>query len=148
MRRSLSTGHRDVDLPHPSPLPGGEARSREFAAALACCTALAFALGGPALTGRGTLWGADMGLDSDPLYATSPPPAALAFSDPTPAQVDVPRDLAIAGAMGLGTCRCGTRSRHAARRCGPSRAGPFFPLKLPFYLLPSLSTTSCFSACA
>ncbi len=113
------------------------------AIATACFTVLALALTGPSLIGRAAL-GPDSLLDWDPLYRSATPAPLPIFNDYTPIATDLPKDLRIA------------RGLHAGRfddwnplsACGvplwAEESGPFFPLKLPFYLVPSRATYHLF----
>jgi hypothetical protein len=125
-------------------------RRRDVAAAGAVLTLLALAVCGSALLGRTALL-PESWLDVDPLYRTvadSPPQtgasALLGLVDLTPIAVDLPRDLMFAQQLHHG--RLATWNPLSA--CGAplwaEQGGPFFPLKLPFYVSPSPRTYAWF----
>jgi hypothetical protein len=103
-----------------------------------CFTLVALVLGWQALMGHGTL-GPEVMLDADPLYAgpnagKAPiaPPA-----DPTPITLDLPRDLAVARGFWAGRLDHWNPRAGAGAPLWAELGGPFFPLKLPFYLIPT-----------
>jgi hypothetical protein len=112
---------------------------------LALFVALALAMCWPAIVGRGAL-GPERVFDGDPLNGAGPEDDNVINNDATPVVVDLPRDLAFA--RGLHRGRLDAWNPHAG--CGmplwAEQGGPFFPLKLPFYLAPSLSSFALFLA--
>lgn len=117
--------------------------ARDWLIAGGCYTALALALTGSALAGRTALAPEGM-LEFDPLTRLERDIPLPIRGDFTPVLADLPRDLAVAGQL---------RHGHLAEwnplsACGAplwaEQGGPFFPLKLPFYLAPSRGTYSLF----
>src|SRR5262245_47670891 len=108
---------------------------------------LALVLTGPAMMGTAAL-GPERVLDWDPLYRSQPPPPPppVLANELTAVVIDLPRDLALARGFHHG--RLDTWNPLAG--CGASlwadHGGPFFPLKLPFYLAPSRFTYNLFLA--
>ena len=106
---------------------------------------LALVVCGPAIAGRSAI-GPDRTLDADSLYGALPEAVVQVHNDPTPVVLDLPRDLLFA--RGLHAGRLDVWNPHVA--CGAplwaEQGGPFFPLKLPFYLRPSRATHHVFLA--
>jgi hypothetical protein len=117
---------------------GGVARS---ALATACFPLITVVLGWPILCGRAALGPASM-LDFDPLYGSlrslsAPLPT---MGDPTPIALDWPRELAIARGVQQGRLDLWNPLAACGTPLWAELGGPFFPLKLPFYLFPSRIT--------
>jgi hypothetical protein len=116
-----------------------------IAAGIALFTVLALALTGPALLGLAAL-GPDAALDVDPLYSQGPRPRLPRFNDFTPICLDLPRDLAFARGLHAGRVDHWNPLTGAGAPLWAEQGGPFFPLKLPFYLAPSPWTYDVFRA--
>jgi hypothetical protein len=103
-----------------------------------CFGLTAVALAPPVLRGRAAL-GPDKMLDFDPLYGSLMPLEAPlpTMDDPTPIALDFPRDLAIAHGLRHGRLELWNPLAACGTPLWAELGGPFFPLKLPFYLLPS-----------
>ncbi len=107
---------------------------------------LALILTGPALVGRAAL-GPDIVLDWDPLYRTQQPPPPLPYSsDYTPIVCDHPQGLAFARGLHAGRLDRWNPLSGAGAPLWADHIGPFFPLRLPFYLAPSRETYHLFLA--
>ena len=111
--------------------------------ALACFVLIAAALAGPALLGRASL-APDTLLDNDPLYATIAPPPLPRVDDFTPIALDLPRDMAFARGLAAGRLDQWNPLAGCGAPLWAEQGGPFFPLKLPFYLAPSRRTYDLF----
>jgi hypothetical protein len=109
---------------------------RHAAVALGCCTLVAVALTGPALLGRAAL-GPDSVLDTDALYRIGPAPRPPPTSDFTPIYYDLPRDLAVARGFRAGRLDTWNPLVGFGAPLWAEQGAPFFPLKLPFYVMPS-----------
>jgi hypothetical protein len=103
-----------------------------------CCALIAVVLAMPVLRGHAAL-GPDKMLDFDPLYGSVQPLAAPlpTMDDPTPIALDFPRDLAIAHGLRQGRLDLWNPLAACGTPLWAELGGPFFPLKLPFYLFPS-----------
>ena len=108
----------------------------EWTLALCLFSAIAICVCGPAIVGTSAL-GPDRTLDADSLYGALPKDVVQVNHDASPVVLDLPRDLVFA--RGLHAGRIDAWNPHVA--CGAplwaEQGGPFFPLKLPFYLMPS-----------
>ncbi|HJQ83110.1 MAG TPA: DUF2079 domain-containing protein, partial [Candidatus Binatia bacterium] len=107
------------------------------------CGLLALVLGAPALLGRAAL-GPDAALDADRLYARGRRPPLPPFNDLTPICLDLPRDLAFARGLAAGRIDHWNPLTGGGAPLWAEQGGPFFPLKLPFYLYPSPRTYDVF----
>lgn len=114
-------------------------------AAFAVFSLVALALTGPALVDRGAL-GPEAILDRDPLYQTAPEPPMPALRDFTGVVIDYPRDLAFADGLWAGRLDRWNPLVGCGTPLWADQGGPFFPLKLPFYLAPSRLTYGLFIA--
>ncbi|MEO8605448.1 MAG: hypothetical protein ABI629_22960 [bacterium] len=93
-------------------------------------------LTGPALLGRVAL-GPESVLDRDPLYRVGPAPPSPPTNDFTPINYDLPRDLAVAHGLRAGRLDAWNPLVGFGAPLWAEAGGPFFPLKLPFYVAPS-----------
>lgn len=119
--------------------------ARSPLAAVAYFAALALALTDDALFGRGAL-GPEALLDRDALYQTGPLPVRSPLWDYTPIAIDYPRDLAFAEGLRAGRLDAWNPLAGCGTPLWADHVGPFFPLKLPFYLAPSRQTYQLFLA--
>lgn len=119
------------------------ASPREIAVALAGCALPVVVIALSALLGGATL-GPDSLLDLDPLYRVGSPPAGAVLNDRTPAVIDLPRDLTLARQLHLGYWPRWNPLSAAGAPLWAEQGGPFFPLKLPFYLVPTLAAHKVF----
>jgi hypothetical protein len=117
---------------------------RQIALATSCFVIIALVLGWPALSGRATL-GPEHQLDFDPLYrsgfdlAQRPP-----LMDPGAAVFDWPRDLAFARGLHQGRLDLWNPLAGCGAPLWAEQMGPFFPLRLPFYVWPSRAGYNAF----
>jgi hypothetical protein len=132
-----------LDAPEVAPRP--RPPRAEWWAPLALFTAIAAMVCGPAILGFSAV-GPEKQLDADSLYGALPEDVVRTYNDATPVVLDLPRDLAFA--QGLHAGRIDVWNPHIG--CGTplwaEQGGPFFPLKLPFYILPSRATHNVFLA--
>jgi hypothetical protein len=119
--------------------------TRLHVAALLWLTFLAAIVGLPAVGGWRSL-GPDSILDWDPLYRTGPAPARPTTSDYSPINQHYPRDLAFARGLHEGRFDLWNPLVSAGAPLWAEPGGPFFPLKLPFYLSPSPRTYAIYLA--
>lgn len=128
--------------PAPRPGTGG---LRGWGTPLLLYASLAALVCAPSIAGRSAI-GPDRVLDADSLYGALPSSVVPVHNDPTPVVLDLPRDLAVA--RGLRAGRLDAWNPHVA--CGAplwaEQGGPFFPLKIAFYLHPSRATHHLFLA--
>ena len=102
-------------------------------------TLLALALTGPALFGSASL-GPENTLDADPLYASGPAPPMPLLNDFSRAHLDLPRDFTFARGLHAGRLDLWNPLIACGAPLWAEQGGPFFPLKLPFYVAPSRRT--------
>jgi hypothetical protein len=118
-------------------LPGQQLNRRaQWLQAAACFTLVAAALTGPALLGLAAL-GPDTLLDSDPLYGTGPAVRQPPWSEFASVTVDLPRTLTFARHLHAGRFQTWNPLSGAGAPLWAEQGDPFFPLKLPVYLVPS-----------
>jgi hypothetical protein len=119
-------------------------RASEVGAATAWLTLLVVLATGSGLLGW-TALREERAMDADALYSRDLQPLP-SVSDLTPTTVDLPRDLYFARQLHEGR----VASWNPFSACGAplwaEQGGPFFPLKLPFYLAPSPRTYDGFLA--
>jgi hypothetical protein len=127
--------------PAPRSPPG--ATWAEIGSALAVYSLLVLLVAAPAICGYTTL-GPDSILDYDLLYRSAKRPAGLVLSDRTPAVFDLPRDLFLARQLWNGHFPAWNPLSAAGAPLWAEQGGPFFPLKLPFYLLSSVAAHKLF----
>src|SRR5690348_16431687 len=118
---------------------------RDAARALAVFGFLALAVAGPAIVGPLSL-GPESVLDAQPLYRTGPPPPPPPLNDLTRAYLDLPRDLRLAGGLWRGRLERWEPLSGCGAPLWAEQGGPFFPLKLAFYLMPSRRGYDVFAA--
>jgi hypothetical protein len=116
--------------------------SRELSAAAAILTGLALLVCGPALFGSEALLPEDW-IDADPLYRAALR-STVVTHDLAPIVVDLPRDLEIAHALRAGRLALWNPLSACGAPLWAEQGGPFFPLKLPFYLAPSARSYAWF----
>jgi len=116
-----------------------------LACAVGCFAIVAVALTGPALLGKASI-GPDSVIDLDPLYDVTSPPPRPAVDDFTPIHLDLPRDLAFAHGLQSGRLDKWNPLAGCGAPLWAEQGGPFFPLKVPFYLAPSRRTYDVFLA--
>lgn len=85
-------------------------------------------------------------LDADALYGRGDPPPPAVIHDRTPIVIDYPRDLAFARGLQRGRLDLWNPLAGAGAPLWAEQGGPFFPLKLPFYLAPSRESYNFFLA--
>jgi hypothetical protein len=117
---------------------------RQIALATSCFVIIALVLGAPALSGRAAL-GPEHQLDFDPLYRSGfdldqPPP----LMDPGAAVFDWPRDLVFARGLHQGRLDLWNALAGCGAPLWAEQMGPFFPLRLPFYVCPSRAGYNAF----
>jgi hypothetical protein len=122
----------------PAPRSPSGATWAEIGSALAAYVLLMLLVAAPAICGYTTL-GPDSILDYDLLYRTATQPAGLVLSDRTPTVLDLPRDLFLARQLRSGNIAAWNPLSAAGAPLWAEQGGPFFPLRLPLYLLPSLA---------
>jgi hypothetical protein len=119
-------------------------RTRELVVALAVFSGLAFAVTAPVWLGRGSLR-PERWFDFDPLYRldlnTLQLPEKTDFSSVV---LDLPRDLTVARHFHAGRLAHWNPLSGCGAPLWAEQGGPFFPLKLPLYLAPSLFTYDLF----
>jgi hypothetical protein len=93
----------------------------------------------PVISGRGAVWPESI-LDRDPFYATGAPPPRPVTSDLSPLEQHYPRDLAFARGLHAGRIDLWNPLAAAGAPLWAEQGGPFFPLKIPFYVAPSPAT--------
>jgi len=112
-------------------------RRGEVVAVAGCLTLLAIVVTLRVWLGWSTLqpqrW-----FDFDPLYRTADVPFPPTVGDFTSIVVDVPRDLTVARQLHEGRLAHWNPLSACGAPLWAEQGGPFFPLKLPFYLVPSL----------
>jgi hypothetical protein len=123
----------------------GSTAVRDGILATLCFVLIAVVLGLPVLRRQAAL-GPDRMLDFDPLYGSARPLDAPlpTMNDPTPIALDWPRDLAIAHGLRQGRVDLWNPLAACGTPLWAELGGPFFPLKLPFYLFPSRLTYELF----
>jgi hypothetical protein len=121
----------------------GSGSTRSTIGATACLSALALFITAPGLVGR-TALGPESLLDSDPLYRTGAAAALPWLNDYTPIAADLPRDLEVARQLRAGSVPKWNPLVGCGTPLWAEQGGPFFPLKLPFYALPSGLTYDLF----
>jgi hypothetical protein len=117
--------------------------ARELGAAILCCGVLAILLLGPAMAGRVSVAPEGV-LDYDPLYRDRRDVRVPGGGDFTLPLVDLPRDLVVAQAVGSGRLPMWNPLSACGAPLWAEQGGPFFPLKLPFYLSPSKGSYAVF----
>src|SRR5262249_10571023 len=131
-RRHHSTGRLNV------------ARHEHLIAGL-CFSIVAVVLTGPALVGRSAL-GPESILDWDPLLRTQPVPPFPPAIDCTPILLHFPKDLSFARGLHGGRVDAWNPLAGCGMPLWAEQSGPFFPLKLPFYVAPSRQSYDLFLA--
>ena len=117
-----------------SPLPG-----RPTTVATLWFVLLAIAATGPALFLDRSL-GPESSIDSDPLFNLGNPAPRVLISDATRTVQDLPRDFAAAEGFRAGRFDLWNPRVGLGVPLWAEGGAPFFPLKVPFYLLPSRRT--------
>jgi len=100
---------------------------------------LAVAATGPALFLDRSL-GPESLLDSDPLFALGNPPPRAVISDASRTMYDLPHDYAAADGFHAGRFDLWNPRVGLGEPLWSEGGAPFFPLKIPFYLVPSRRT--------
>ena len=117
--------------------------TREVAVATALCSLAALLVTGPALLGRVVLLPETL-LARDRLLGQSPDAPAPHMNDFAGFACDYVHDRAIAGGLHAGRIDQWNPFTGAGAPLWAEQGGPFFPLKLPFWLLPGRTTFDLF----
>jgi hypothetical protein len=121
----------------------GAAAGYRHAAVAAIYALLALLLTCPALLERAAI-GPENVIDSDPLYRQAAPGGLPSIGDHSPIMIDVPRDFRLAQDLRRAQLALWNPLAAFGAPLWAEQGGPFFPLKLIFYLAPSPWTYTLF----
>jgi hypothetical protein len=115
------------------------ASRRPILTATACFLFVALWLAGGSLMGKSSI-GPDTLVDAQRLYNDKSPPSLPSYNDFSPISHDMPRDWLFARGLHAGRIDSWNPHIGLGHPLWAEQGGPFFPLKLVFYLAPSVAS--------